>query len=496
MTDWDRKATNPAKLWEDSRFQKAVVVYPVHTFASMRTLHHYFMDAKVKLLQQKGLELFHQPLVDACGLTPSHILPRGMNNTDEFCVSQARSCNPLEFHFYKQPYPDMVPYKPQDRHDLPEWMFFDEDKIYVNNNDHPVVGKTGEFNEKLKNLIRDIKLVLQKRKKVPVGAVKILSGFFRENSHRGKEILVDIEVNNYHFNEAELQQTTLSRRVELVQPVPRSLYFNIEAVYVSDVLNIVVPLVSDADISQRVSNFLEQYKAAILEKTQDARLLLVTYGAAALKAANGQVERYLEHYPDAKMIIVPVQGEYSHTDAIKQAVAEIPSKELMYISDVDTTFRSDFIMRCRKTAVHMFRVYLPVPFQLYNASYTYQVKQRPSVLFVSRETGFWDSENFGHMCLYRSDFLAAEKAAKVAEGSLPPNSPDYLVAGVMKQGLQVLRAPDPGLTRAHWPKICPSSLDRTSREQCMHWHDDNLADRRDLAIYMLQLSKKLGRDAE
>lgn len=472
------------------------MVYPVHTFASMRTLHHYYMEAKVKLLQQKGQELYHQPLVDACGLTPSHILPRGMNNTDEFCIGQAKSCSPLEFHFYKQPYPDMVPYKPQDRHDLPEWMFFDEDKIYINNNDHPVVGKTGEFNEKLKNLIRDIKSVLQKRKKMPVGAVKILSGFFRENSHRGKEILVDIEVKDYHLQHEELQQTTLSRRVELVQPVPRSLYINIEAVTVSDVLNIVVPLVSSDGISQRISNFLDQYKAAILEKNQDARLLMVTYGAAALDAANRQVEGLLERYPDAKMIIVPVQGEYSHMDAIKQAIAEIPSKELMYISDVDTAFRSDFIMRCRKTALHMFRVYLPVPYQLYNTSYTYQVKQRPNVLFISRETGFWDSKNYGHLCMYRSDFIAAERAARALEGSLPPNSPDYLVAGVMKQGLQVLRAPDPGLTRAHSPKTCPNSLDRTTREKCLHWHEDNLADRRDLAIYMLQLRKKLGKDAE
>ena len=495
MTDWYRKASKPAMLWKDNRFQKAVVVYPVHTFASMRTLHHYYMEAKVKLIEQKGQELFYQPLVDACVLTPPHIMPRGMNNTDDFCISQAKTCNPLEFHFYKQSYPDMVPYNPQDRHDLPEWMFFDEDKIYINNNDHPVVGKTGEFNEKLKSLIRDIKSVLQKRKKMPVAAVKILSGFFRENSHRGKEILVDIEVNDYHFNQGEVQQTTLNRRVELVQPVPRSLYINIEAISVSDVLNIIVPLVSGDNISQRISNFLNQYKAAILEKTQDARLLMVTYGAEALAVANRQVEGYLKRYPDAKMTIVPVQGEYSHLDAIKQAAAEIPSKELMYISDVDTAFRSDFIMRCRKTAIHMFRVYLPVPYQLYNASYTYRVKQRPNILFISREAGFWDGENYGHMCMYRSDFLAAERAAQVAQESLPPNSPDYLVAGFMKQGLQVLRAPDPGLTRSHWPKICPSSLDHTSREKCLHWHEDNLADRRDLAIYMLDLSKKLGRDA-
>ena len=449
----------------------------------------------MKLVQQQGQELSRQPLLDACVLTPSHLLPKGMNNTDEFCLSQASSCVPLEFHFYKQSYPDMDPYDPQDRHDLPEWMFFDEDKIYINNNDHPVVGKTGEFNEKLKNLIRDIKSVLQKRKKMPVGSVKILSGFFRENSHRGKEILVDIEVNDYNLQQGQLQQSTLSRRVELVQPVPQKLFIDIEAVSVSDVLNVVVPLVSGENIAMRLSDFLYQYKEAILEKTQDARLLIVTYGSEALAEANRQVEGYLKHYPDAKMTIVHRQGEYSYLDTIRQAAAEVHSKELMYVSDVDTAFRSDFIMRCRKTAVYMYRIYLPVPYQLYNASYTYRVKQRPNTHFISRESGFWDGENYGHMCIYKSDFVMVEKAAQVAEGSLPPNSPDYLVAGVMKQGLQILRAPDPGLTRAHGPKICPSSLDRATREKCLHWHEDNLADRRDLALYMLDLSQKLGRDA-
>ena len=427
---------------------------------------------------------------------PQHLVPKGMDNSLQYCKSQAKSCMPLEYHFYKRPYPDMDIYKPENRHDQPEWMYFDEDKIYINNNNNPVVGQTGEFSEKLRNLIRDIKLFLQKKNKMPVGGVKILGGFFREDSHRGKEILVDIEMKNYTMMEGRLLSSMMKRRVELLQPVPQLLHVELESVIITDKLTVVVPVVGGDNIDKRVENFLAQYSESILDRHGNAQLVFVTYGNQALTATNKHVQHIMQKYPDSKMNIVPLSGEYSYLKAVVAGIEGTNTNDLLYISDVDTVPRSDFIMRCRKTTHLGQRLYLPIPYQLYNSSYTYKMHERPKLLFISREAGYWDDTNYDHICIYKSDFILAEKSAHYTKDNVLPDSPGFLIAGAMKQGLQTIRAPDPGLTRLHWPKLCPSAMEAGAREKCLNWANMNLADRRDLAIYMLSLEKQLGKEPE
>lgn len=497
LTDWTGKAADaPKTLWKDGRYQRAITVYPIHTFQAIRTFHYLYSWLRVKALHTKGQRVLYMPLVDACTLMPEHLVPKGMANTLQYCKSQAKSCMPLEYHFYKRPYPDMDLYKPENRHDQPEWMYFDEEKIYINNNDHPVVGQSGEFSEKLRNLIHDIKMFLQKKNKMPVGGVKIRGGYFRENSHRGREIIVDIEMNNYTMVEGRLQSVLTRPRVELIQPVPQQLYVEMESVTITDKLTVIVPIVSGHDIDSRVDAFLSQYAASILERHGNAELILVTYGNGALTAANKYVEVYMKKYRDSVIKIIPLKEEYSYLKAVRAAIADTGTRDLMYISDIDTALRSDFIMRCRKTTHLGQRIYIPIPFQLYNDSYTYKMHQRPKVPFVSREAGYWDHSNYHHICIYKSDFILAEKSGHYVQDHISPDSPALLIAGAMKQGIQTIRAPDPGLMRNHQPKLCPTTMGATARESCLAWPSRNLADRRDLAINMLMLENKLGLDPE
>ena len=275
--------------------------------------------------------------------------------------------------------------------------------------------------------------------------------------------------------------------MELIQPVSRQLNIELENVFITQTLNVILPLVKGNQVRERFSFFMKQYSESILAKNGDARLIVVVYGTEALSAANDLIQPYLEKYSMAKAVIVPADDQYSYTSAVNSALKEVPPKELIYIADVDTSIRSDFVMRCRKTSIQGKRVYVPVPFQLYNDSYTYKMKVRPAVTFISRDAGFWDEDNLDHMCIYKTDLVVAQTAAKYVDSRPPQGSSGYILAGAMKQGLQILRAPDPGLMRLHQPKICSSWMDPPTAKACKKWSNQNLADRRDLAVYLQKL---------
>lgn len=476
----------PEELWSSKPLSQAITVHPVKIPDNMRSVHHYYKTIELMEAKQKLL-LAEQQVRDVCLQVSPKLSPPGMQINNASCRVHSHSCRPMapaslcEGTVSADSLPKL--YKPENKFDLPVWKHFDYRFIHQEDPSNPREPVRGEFQQELGEVTSfATKVVLERRKNSKLKFDKIVNGFVRHDGLQGRNYILDL----LFTDQSTDPYKAVHERVTMVRPMAATFLVLPEKSNSYATINFVVPLFH---VNDRFGEFLVQYERTVLQRKENARLLMVVYGDQDVKNVQAEVQKYKDKWPSAHISVIEGEGNFTRARAIHTGMENLQDSDLVFICDVDLTIRSDFFTRCRKNAVKGSRVYYPEFFKLYNLDYVYRYSKKPDYIRVARENGHWATYSFGMVCLYKLDYLASGGFDLDIEGW---GGEDVdLFMKVLKSGREVMRVPDAGLTHRWHPKICSKELPKVQLEQCLSSQGENLADRVELARYLLELEDQL-----
>jgi len=480
-------ALKPADLWSSKPLSHAITLHPVKVPENMHSVHHYYKTVELMEAKQKLL-LVEQQVKEACLKVSPKLSPPGMQISNTSCRVHSHSCRPMAPASLCEGAVsvDNLPkhYKPHNKFDLPVWRHFDYRFIHQEDPSNPRVPVNGEFQQELVDVTSfATEFVLERRKNSKLKFDKIVNGFVRHDGPQGRNYILDLLFTDHSTDPYK----AVHERVTMVRPMAATFLVLPEKSNLYATINFIVPLFH---VNDRLGEFLVQYERTVLQRKENAQLLMVVYGNKDVENVRAEVKKYLDKWPTGHMHVLEGEGNFTRARAIHRGMEYLKDSDLVFICDVDLTIRSDFFTRCRKNAVKGSRVYYPEFFKLYNLDYVYRYSKKPDYIRVARENGHWATYSFGMLCLYKSDYLASGGFDLDIEGWGGEDVDLFLK--VLKSGREVMRVPDAALTHRWHPKICSKQLPKEQMEQCLSSQAENLADRVELARYLLELEDQLG----
>ena len=361
-------------------------------------------------------------------------------------------------------------YHPRSIYDYLPWEYFNSKTIYRDQSIQP------NYSLRLKrNVKRELQQALtQAVQKTAEGLerhikfTKLVNGWVRHDPFVGNEYILD-----YLFTDGK---ELISKRAHLVRPLARN-YISLEDEYVDYVtVNIVMPI---NGVIQRLKKFMSMYEDLVFIPKRKVNLVLSVYGQEDVIEVNNILAEYRVKYKHAHVMVVEGKGEFSRSKALHLGLSQLLPNDLVFICDVDMVIAPSFLDRCRSNAIEKSRVYFPEFFKLYNMDYVFWNRTKSSHSRISRETGHWNYYSFGMVCIYKSDYDSVGGMDTDITGWGDEDVSFF--HKILKKRLQVMRAPDVGLSH-HWhPKHCATTLSTKQYKHCQSSKVENLADKRELA---------------
>lgn len=255
-------------------------------------------------------------------------------------------------------------------------------------------------------------------------------------------------------------------------------------------VNFIVPL-NGLD-RRKVAKFQRTYYTICVRRPENCRLVYVIFSSnkADVKFMQAYLQRFRRRHTKFSYEYVVGTGKYNLTKAYELGMGVLQDDELAFIASVDLSVADHFLIRCRTNTRQGAQVYYPELFMYYNMPYVYRGKWHPRNYDYSRMHGRWAVHAIG--CIYKSDYTAVGGYSALASWEVEP---DMFQGVVLAKGtLQVMRAPDPGISHWYEATKCNSNLPPNQFSRCLSRRSDNLADRLSLAGYLLSLEAKCGDD--
>lgn len=150
--------------------------------------------------------------------------------------------------------------------------------------------------------------------------------------------------------------------------------------------------------------FLDNFKREAIEKGLPVVLHLImakNVEASLVLAIQQRVDALLDIHPSACVTLHTANfTTFSHSEVYKFGAGLLHVDRLMIFMSIHMTFFQEFLTHAVTLALRREQVYLPVPFQFYHTS----LQPSYSSHVVSRDTGFWDTENFDIIAMYVQDY--------------------------------------------------------------------------------------------
>ena len=461
---------------QNKLFSFLLTYSPLRQTKDMYILHHHYKKTQLMAAMEKTKNL-QQEVKEVCmSLDPSFSSTKDCNSSnfpsqvDQSHHQSSAKCLP---NGVIPSVPE--PYHPRSIYDYLPWEYFDSKTIYRDKDVQP------NYNLKIK---RDVENELQQalnqamQKTVEelgqrVKFKKLVNGWVRHDPFVGNEYIID-----YLFTYGK---EVISKRAHLVRPLARN-YISLKDEFVdSKTVNIVMPI---NGVNQRFTKFMSMYENLVFLPRKNVNLVLSVYGHEDTIEVNNTLARYRVKYKHAHVTVVEGKGEFSRSKALHLGMSQLLPNDLVFICDVDMVITSSFLDRCRSNAVQSSRVYFPEVFKQYNMDYVYWDSKKPSHQhsIISRATGYWAYFAFGMFCIYKSDYDSV--------GGMDTNITGWgdedvsFFQSVLKKGLQVMRAPDVGLSHQWHPKYCAKTLSTMKYKKCQFSKLEDLADRKELARFV------------
>lgn len=472
--DYARDSLTPSILWGGQVFDSALTIHPVVSADHMRALHHFYKTLDYKALINQAQNV-RDTVNELCSRLPASLVPPhpatcrvGLKGAGEGCPGEG-VVESVQHTFY-----------PRNRYHIAAWKYFDPQFMFVDQMDYPSykLRMHRRYHHELQKVLLEV--VKTANSGYPVRKLKLkrfVNGYVRHDNLYGNEYIVDSV-----FEEIGSPDKVFEKRIHLQRLLATNYVLQPAKVDISETVHIIVPI---SNVGERVTEFMQMYEELSLATHENTHLVVVAYGQDDLLRITNSVASYGKKYPDARFTVVEGDDYFSRAKAMDLGISKLRGNDLAFFCDVDMLVEREFLTRCRRNTIQGKQVFYPEFFKLYNMDYVYWNDEKPRTIDIKRQNGHWAYYSFGMACIYKSDYKAV---GGFDTGITGWGDEDVeLYEKILRRRIEVFRAPDTGLTHRWHPKVCSQSQSTPKQyKHCLSSQGENLADRIELAQYILQ----------
>lgn len=471
-------------LFTHSLLSKALAIHPVQYPKYMYRLHSYFEELQFNASTQRA-KVAEMEIQSTQPFIPSHLrspfIPHPQPpSTSPPPTTTTQPVSKPEGGVVVRPR-----YAPKNKFELNTWEYFNQTRLMSIMWETPARGIIGGIREEARYALT--KAIYQANQGLPQAQRyvfdKLENGYHRVDPMRGSEFILD-----FVFRKHSDRSARIKKRLSILRPYHET----VVPVESSEMLPTVNFLVTLSGLSNRLEHFLMNYEKNVLQLGEDATLTIVLFESPDAPKVRLMVQQYLTRYQGARMSVVDTQGDFARGVGLHYGMSHFSKDQLVFVVDVDLDISTDFLQRCRLNTVQGKVVYFPVFFKLYNQDFVNRYHRANHSLLISRHRGHWAHYSYGMVCLYAGDY---QKTGGFDVSMHGWGEEDIdLLNKVLKSGLEVFRAPDPGLIHNWHRKVCDKAKisQGPAYEHCLQSKGENLADRIELAQYVFENELKNG----
>ena len=369
---------------------------------------------------------------------------------------------------------------PRNRYHIAAWEYFDPQFLYVDQMDYPSykLRLHRRYHHELQRIL--LEMVKTANLGFPRGKFKlkrIVNGYARHDYLHGNEYILD-----GLFQEMGKPDNVIHKRIHLQRLLATNYVAQPTKSDNSETVHFIVPI---SNVGKRIAEYMHMYEEMSLVTNENTHLVWVAYGLDDLHSITSLVALYEQKYPRARLTVVQGSGDFSRAKAMELGMSKLQDNDLVFFCDVDMVVEREFLTRCRRNTIRGKQVYYPEFFKLYNMDYAYWNSDKPKTISINRQNGHWAYYSYGMVCIYKSDYVTV---GGFNTGITGWGDEDVeLYEKILRKSIGVFRAPDVGLTHRWHPKTCLQNQSTPKQyKHCLSSQAENLADRKELAQYILQ----------
>ncbi len=315
----------------------------------------------------------------------------------------------------------------------------------------------------------------------PLPYRRIQDFYLRQTGYRGLEIIADVEF--------QAKNRLAVWRCFLATPPSSGLTYvmstNTESMDKTRI-EFIVPI---SNVNKRLGRFLHMYEDLCLVNEELCSLNLVVYGQEDADLVRGYFSSLREIHPEPYLNLIETTGKFSRGRALHFGIRQLRNNPLIFICDVDMIIKKDFLRRCQRNTIKGRQAYYPEFFKYYDMNYVYKLEKKPmGFLRIDRKHGHWATYSFGMACMYRSDYLAAGGFDTSISGWGGEDT--ALAQALVRTDIDLFRVPDSAVLHEFHDKVCSIQLTRKQFSDCISSRKESIADKNELAQYILHLEEK------
>ncbi|KAK7082720.1 Chondroitin sulfate synthase 1 [Halocaridina rubra] len=232
-------------------------------------------------------------------------------------------------------------------------------------------------------------------------------------------------------------------------------------------INFILPLAGRFASFQR---FMDDFRRICLEGEENVQLFVISFRPSSTEEDTSEnVEALISSlqldYPHITMSVIQTNISFTRAMALELGARQCADSDLMLFIDVDMTFTSAALDRIRLHTVKNRQVYYPVVFSEFNMQDLGE--SRPSSYdhtLIDEDVGYWRAFGFGIVSIYKCDL---QLAGGLDTSILGWGREDVdLFEKVLKSGIKIFRAADPGLIHIFHTVDCDKNLEPSQYDMC------------------------------
>jgi hypothetical protein len=313
------------------------------------------------------------------------------------------------------------------------------------------------------------------------------AGWKKVDATRGTDYILDVTQKS---NEKRLVSKKCLAVRELANPEIVPMPFVTESYRIS----LIVP-VMEKD-SQKTMSLLRSFAKNSIENSERIFLMLVFIYTPERPDKNNNND----FFKDVKQLALQISKKYkkkekgkssshllwyslqtkgvtpSHMELMDLVTHKLDDKTIILLGSPDMEIRTDYFNRVRMNTILGKQVFCPIPFVEYHPAIVYGKKRPSASLSFNTSLGHFDTLNYEHLSLYKSDYVLARSflpspvISTEAELSVvaSPSTHPTLCELFQPSSVHSLTAPEPSLRLRYEEIFCPQDrLDTRQAMNCM-----------------------------
>ncbi|XP_042205381.1 chondroitin sulfate synthase 1-like [Homarus americanus] len=233
-------------------------------------------------------------------------------------------------------------------------------------------------------------------------------------------------------------------------------------------IHFILPLAGRFKTFQR---FMDDFRRVCLEGEENVQLVVVSFRPSPGKDDTTEdVEALISSlqldYPQILMTVLQANTSFARALALELGAGQCQDSDLMFFVDVDMTFTSSTLDRIRLHTIRGSQIYYPIVFSEFDPKFTRKGSHAEQYdhSLINEDVGYWRAFGFGIVALYKSELL---QAGGLDTSILGWGGEDVdLFEKVLRSGIHIFRAADPGLVHVFHHVDCDRNLESSQYEMC------------------------------